>query len=185
MFTQDRILSILENKDLEKGLRAYCSIVRYFGATDVSCDRDFWRMFRAFYRMRRNDEFAEKFFAILQSYKGRPAPDFAQVFTEIYEATGRYEVSFASKLLNLLDGRAPIWDSVVATGVFGYKLPYTYAKDRAAVCIERYEAYKAAFLAYVSSPEGRMIAELFDRKFPDSGISDVKKVDFVLWKSDL
>lgn len=183
MITKEQALTILENKDLEKGLNAYLSIKRLCRETDVSCDRDFWRIYRAFYRMRRNDEFAEKYFAILQKYKNESETSFEKVFYEIYSVTDRCEVSFASKLLNLLDGRAPIWDSVLATKVFGYKLPYTYVKNRDVLCVRQYESYKAAFLDYVSSPEGKMLIDLFTSRFPDADISEVKKVDFILWKS--
>ena len=104
MITKEQAQTILENKDLEKGLNAYLSIKRRCRETDVSCDKDFWRIYRAFYRMRRNDEFAEKYFAILQKYKNESETSFEKVFYEIYSVTDRCEVSFASKLLNLLDG---------------------------------------------------------------------------------
>ena len=183
MITEEQALRILESKELRKGVEAYQAIRRRFEETDVSSDRDFWRVFRAFYRLRRNDEFAGKYFALMQSYKGRTAPTFSQVFSELYDATGRCEVSFSSKLLNLLDPATPIWDSIVATNRFGFKMPYASVRERNRVCIERYEAFKNAFLTYVSSAEGQNLIALFDRAFPDSGLSDTKKVDFILWKS--
>ena len=183
MITEEQALRILESKELRKGVEAYQAIRRRFEETDVSSDRDFWRVFRAFYRLRRNDEFAGKYFALMQSYKGRTAPTFSQVFSELYDATGRCEVSFSSKLLNLLDPSMPIWDSIVATNRFGFKMPYVSVHERDRVCIERYEAFRTAFLTYVSSAEGQNLIALFDRAFPDSGLSDTKKVDFILWKS--
>ena len=76
----------------------------------------------------------------------------------------------------------PIWDSVVATKHFGFKLPGYSLKDRPSACVKKYAEYCETFNKYAKSQEGKMIVRLFDEKFPKCEITDVKKIDFVLWQ---
>ena len=59
--------------------------------------------------------------------------------------------------------------------------PYA-KKDREEACCKKYDIYEDRFYDYMASEEGIKVIHLFDEYFPESGIMDVKKIDFVLWQ---
>ena len=75
----------------------------------------------------------------------------------------------------------PVWDSVVTNKHFGIKAP-TGTKEREQKIFERYRLYCEKYFEYLKSEEGQMLVAMFDETFPDAGISDVKKIDFILWQ---
>lgn len=76
--------------------------------------------------------------------------------------------------------QTPIWDKIVTTDHFGFRSP-TGQKDREQKTVRRFEDYSGKFCGYMKSKEGQMLIGMFDKAFPDSRISDVKKIDFILW----
>ena len=107
---------------------------------------------------------------------------FEMAMERIKHIQGTYEMSFASKLLHTIDPLHPIWDSVVTGRHFEMKAPYASSKNRETTCCKRYAEYEDKFYDYMSTDEGCMIIHMFDERFPDNRISDVKKIDFVLWQ---
>jgi hypothetical protein len=49
--------------------------------------------------------------------------------------------------------------------------------------IEKYEEIVAQYRAFMNTRLCGEILNLFDEKYPDNGISDVKKIDFILWQN--
>lgn len=99
-----------------------------------------------------------------------------KIYNDICLITGRAEVSFSSKLIHVIDTSYPIWDRLVA----GEQRHFNFANNG----WSGYKEYKNAFERYLKSPDGQKIIELFDNKFPGNHISDIKKVDFVLWRDE-
>ena len=128
-----------------------------------------------------SDEFAEHYFRLMEQMKNSQEVNFRMVLGQVRLIQNTYEVSFSSKQLHTLNPRCLIWDSVVTGRHFGIKVP-TSRENREEACSKRYEEYEEKFLKFLSSEEGQLIIRLFDGKFPDSGISDVKKIDFILWQ---
>jgi hypothetical protein len=183
MITEDKVRQVLDKPELIDGIQKYCSIMKQVRSVDVTKDAGFQNMFRNFYQLRRfyDDAFAQEYFAAMEDFKNDEDLSFEKVFGRIQKIKGSCEVSFSSKLQNALKPSEPIWDSIVATKHFGFKLPGYGRKDRPAACVKKYGEYKEAFNKYAQSREGKMIVRTFDEKFPGCGISDVKKIDFVLW----
>jgi len=184
MVTEDKVRIILDKTATVDGIQKYCNIMKLVRAVDVTKDADFQDNFRSFYQLRRfyDDEFVQAYFEAMEEFKDDAELSFEKAFRRIQKINGSCEVSFSSKLLNALKPSEPIWDSIVATKHFGCKLPGYSLKDRPTACIKRYGEYREAFMKYAESPEGKMIVRMFDEKFPKCGISDVKKIDFVLWQ---
>ena len=91
-------------------------------------------------------------------------------------------MSFVSKMVAMVDPEYPIWDSVVTKGHFKIIAPYANAKNRLQQGIERYDQYCRNYSSYMQTEEGKKKIEEFDRLFPQTEISDVKKLDFILWQ---
>ena len=47
--------------------------------------------------------------------------------------------------------------------------------------LEAYETLRDWYGRYLLSRDGRMAVEVFDTVYPETGFSDMKKVDFVIW----
>jgi hypothetical protein len=176
---------IMEKPILAEGLEKYNYIMSRIHETNVSSDLDFQNVFRDFYQMRRfySEHFARHYFILMEQLKDSGENmTFEMAMERIKHIQGTYEMSFASKLLHTIDPLHPIWDSVVTKQHFAIKAPYASCENRAQACCLRYAEYEDKFYDYMTTDEGRTIIERFDKKFPDNGISDVKKIDFVLWQ---
>lgn len=135
-----------------------------------------------FFRMsRRTEAFYADFYECLERHKTEGII-FADVLTYLYEKQHRLEMSFASKMVALVDPSFPIWDSVVARGHFGMKAPYGNEKNRLEKAIRKYDEYCCRYAAYMQTNEAKEKIELFNKNYPNVDISDVKKLDFILWQ---
>jgi hypothetical protein len=185
MLTSDTIIKILEKPEVGEGLKKYQYIMSRVQDTDVSSDLNFQKVFRNFYQMRRfySEYFARHYFILMEQLKNTGENiTFEMVMERMKHIQGTYEMSFSSKLLHTLNQLHPIWDSVVTNQHFAIKAPYASCKDREQACCRRYAEYEDRFYEYMTSDVGRIIIEQFDEQFPNNGISDVKKIDFVLWQ---
>ena len=169
-------------KKINAGIEKYQYLRNRLFTTDVSVDRDFQRMFNGFFKMRqRTKAYYDDYFCYLEQHKEQGV-SFADAFQFLYDKHGKMEVSFASKMVALVNPDNPIWDSVVAGKHFGMKMPYTYAKNRFEKVVEKYDEYCRGYATYMQSKEAKEKIELFNHYFPNTDISDVKKVDFIFWQ---
>lgn len=176
---------ILSRKELREGLEKYRYIMTALHEVDVRTDAEFQKTFRDFYQMRRfySDDFAKHYFVLMQQLKDTgPNMSFDMALERVKHIQGTYEMSFSSKLAHTINPLLPIWDSVVTKGHFGIRAPYAGAKDKEKACCRKYAEFEDAFYDYMATDDGIQIIHAFDEAFPDSGISDVKKIDFVLWQ---
>lgn len=162
------------------GLRKYLWLQTEVGRRDVSRDATFQRRFNGFYRVRRDAEWRERYFRLMEESK-RGGAHFAQVLRTMHAATGRYEASFASKLVATLDPTQPVIDRFVLEN-FGLRLPYPYQKNRETRILQVHAELCAKYEALLASDVGRLIREKVEARYPGTGISDLKRVDLVLWQ---
>lgn len=175
----------LHKVKLAEGLKTYQYLMTSLHSTDVSRDEAFQTAFRNFYQMRSfySDEFARSYFKLMEKLKDYgPDMTFKIAFERVKHIQHTYEMSFSSKLAHTINPLLPIWDSVVTSGHFGIRPPYAGHKDRENACCDKYTIFEDVFYDYMASDDGIEIIHAFDQVFPDNGISDVKKIDFVLWQ---
>ena len=184
MIETEKLTIILEKPEMAEGLRKYQKIMEAINLTDVSKDAAFQKMYRNFYRMNRfySDEFAHAYFKIMEHLKSSPIISFEMALERVKHIKGSYEISFSSKLAHSIDPKLPIWDKIVTKDHFHLRAPSVSRNNRERACCKRYDDYRKRFYAYLNSPEGQLLIEEFDAAFPDNGISNVKKVDFILWQ---
>ena len=165
------------------GIAKYQYLRENLANTDVAANQDYQRRFNGFFRMgRRTEAFYADFYSYLEQHKNGSI-SFSDALTYLYEKQGRLEISFVSKMVALVDPTFPIWDSVVAKGHFGMRAPYVNEKNRLEKAIKKYEEYCQLYTAYMQTNEAKEKIEKFNRHFPNTDISDVKKLDFILWQS--
>ena len=176
--------TILHKPEMAKGLEKYIYIMDRLQKTNVSKDEEFQHVFRDFYQMRRfySDDFAKHYFILMEQLKATRDISFRMAIERVKHIRCSYEMSFSSKLVHTINPLHPIWDSIVTNRHFGIKAPRASIKDRESACCQRYEMYEDRFYDYLSTTEAQSLIHLFDKRFPDNGISDVKKIDFILWQ---
>lgn len=76
-------------------------------------DQAFRKAFNAFYRVRqRPPSWYEAFYAGFEAWKhNRQELTFSAVLADVQHRTQRFEASFSSKLVSVLDPHSPVWDS--------------------------------------------------------------------------
>lgn len=162
------------------GLRKYLWLQEEVRKRDVSGDTVFQTRFNGFYRVRRNAEWRGKYFRLMEELKAGEV-HFARVLRTLHDQTGRYEASFASKLVATLDPTQPVIDKFVLDN-FGLRLPYPYHQDRERRILQVHTDLVARYDALISSDEGSLICEMVEARYPGTGITDLKKIDLVLWQ---
>lgn len=184
MIEESRVKEILFFPAVAEGLKKYQFIMKRVQKTDVSSDVEFQTVYRNFYQMRRfySDAFAKRYFDLMEQMKNWNSVSFRAIFKRVKLFQYTYELSFSSKLLHTLRPEWPIWDKIVGVDHFHYRAPSSKRSDVDVVFTERYEQYADTFGKYLASSEGHMLIKNFDERFPENGISDMKKAVFVLWQ---
>ena len=162
---------------VEIGIEKYNRIMKRVYDVDVSIDAEFQKIFNGFYRMRqRPASFYAAFYAYLEQNKHNQELTFEDIVTYLYQKTGSIHASFSSKLLATVNPDMPIWDKFVLQNL-GLHTPYHYEKNRLQKTLQLYQH----ICDWYKSSEAIEKLNEFNRLFPDVDISDVKKIDFILW----
>ena len=165
---------------IARGLQKYMAIQERVLQTDVSQDRAFQRLYNGFYRVRRNVAWQQVYFERMEAEKTHPT-EFSGVLTALWDRLGRVEASFASKLVATLDPHQPVLDAFVLANV-GLRLPAAHQPHRLAETIRCYAALQDRLSALLQADEGQEVLRCFDRAYPDTPITPLKKLDLVLWQ---
>ena len=96
-------------------------------------------------------------------------------YSEIYEKQGRLEMSFASKMVAIIDPTFPIWDSVVAGSHFGMKAPCWNEKNRVEKAIQKYDEYCCCYNTYLQTDEAQAKIAIFLFKYSLCTINIIKR----------
>ena len=159
------------------GIKKYKWIMARIHEADVSSDAVFQKSFNGFYRMRqRPATFYQCFYSYLEKNKNNPNLTFDEVVTYLHQETGSIHASFSSKLLATVNPKMPIWDKFVLQNL-GLRAPYYYEKDKLQKTIQLYHQ----ICNWYQSEEAKEKLQIFNETFPNAEISDVKKIDFILW----
>lgn len=148
---------------------------------DVRSDASYRKRFNGFYRVRRGRDWQDKFFEILERRKGGIF-SFADILDALHRATGRYEASFASKLLATIDPQMPVIDSIVLRNL-NVRLP-TYGSDhRRSRIVELHGRLLASLNGFLGTDVGRYLVKRFRAAYPHADVTKIKMLDLVLWQT--
>jgi len=174
--------------NVKTGLNQYSNIQRRVHLLNVGTDIDFQNEFSVFYRINpyRDKLWKNIFFKLFELSK-KGDRDFGIILKTLQNETGRIEASFVSKLLATLDTTLPVIDSRVLRNLDYYR---EYIRGRGyrdqnridMIIVPLYEKLVADFNQFISSNGGKNIVKYFKAEYPDAKISEVKIVDFILWK---
>ena len=177
------------------GLVAYRKTIDDLRKGDIASPifLDYRKNYTAYYRVRRDEDWLDHYYAYLEANKNREDISYEEVLRAISSyphETSRgkektVEASFASKLLHTINPHRPIWDSQVLKALGVRVDPYLSFEGHMRECVRFYDEIEKTVEAYLKTQEGRTCIEEFDRLFPDyKDLSDEKKLDFYLWKAE-
>lgn len=171
-------------REMARAVETYRWLQATLAIADVAHDREFQTRFNAFYRVRRNAAWRSAFYGLLEEQKSRRR-SFADVLRALQTATRRVEASFASKLVASVDPDMPVIDAVVLRHL-GLRLPRTGPLEkRLAGVIELHEHMRRIYARYLASDRGQRLRAKFEAAYPDRGLTPVKMLDLVLWRTRL
>lgn len=182
----DRIIGLNIKKmfldtNKKRAFQKYEQIVKNFKNTNVATDKIFQKKFNGFYRVRRNVEWQKVYYAIMERGKTQTL-SFERVLYELYNATGRVEASFASKLIHTLNNDMPIWDKFVLQNL-GLKMPVCKGEKKIQKSIFLYQKIVNWYEQVLTTIEINQKITEFDGIFPEyKWFSETKKIDFLLWQ---
>ncbi|MEO5990179.1 MAG: hypothetical protein ABIP68_00970, partial [Ferruginibacter sp.] len=169
-------------------LKKYEQIMAYFNSNPAPIlnweDEHFLlfkRTYNHFYRVRRNEEFQKRYFQLL--FENDRDCQFGYLLEEIYKQTNRLEASFASKMMHTLNPEMPIWDAEVLKKV-KVNAPKYWSSNRKSETILCYKHIQKWYNETLTSGEGKSMLAIFNSKCGAIKITDLKKIDFMLWQQD-
>ena len=172
------------------GFEDYKTIISLVNTVDVSKSTDFQTAFDRYYRVRRNDDWREKFYKYFESVKCNNDISFDEIIDYIYNnlntvqgKSNPVEASFSSKMLATINPDMPILDSKVLRNM-NLKIRGDKPCEKLESAKVIYRRICARYHNYICSPNSGcedMIA-VFDSYFPNCrDFSICKKVDWFLW----
>jgi hypothetical protein len=166
-----------------QGLAQYRWLQANLKIVDVRASPLFRARFNHFYRVRRNHEWQNMFYEILESLKEEgQTVEFSFVLISLFQATDRFEASFASKLLATINPGMPVIDSVVLRNL-SLRLPYPHSIDRLERTLELHAKLRLSFLEFLESENGRYLVKRFLERYEGDEVTETKMLDLVLWQS--
>ena len=120
--------------------------------------------------------------AILEKNKRNQNLRFEEVLLSL-QKTGRIEASFTSKLLATINPHLPVWDKKVLFHLSDKLAISAYTGDLVKDCVIKYNSMVNYYREFIKAEEGTAIIKSFQEKHPDAPITDLKKIDFVLWQT--
>ena len=174
-------------KKLTDGISAYSMIQTHVDADDESFRRVFTKFYLSAQGKMRRSENQEPFFAKMKTCEKNK--DLAELVEELYEELpiGKYEFSFATKMLHTVNPDSPIYDSKVRKylkyeeGV-NFWLYFRPRKDVLSQIKHDWLLLKEWYDAFLPTARAKEWIAWFDARFPDAAwLSPTKKIDFIIF----
>ncbi|MRT92585.1 hypothetical protein [Ancylomarina sp. 16SWW S1-10-2] len=159
--------------------------------SDITKNFLFQFVYRSFFRLDNaglTPEFKTEYFELLEKNRNKKQFDFEKNVKRLFDFPNRkgqntLQFSFTSKMFNMIDNVMPIYDSEVAK-MFGFSRPYNPEFEKK---LEKYlHQFDIISKGYSEIKKERLLTgtiELFDRKFKDNNLSEMKKIDFIFWSA--
>ena len=167
----------------QKGIGQYLGIMGMLYSVDVSTDRGFQKKYNAFYRVRqRTEDWYQTYYSFLENNK-YSSVSFANAIDYLNNNLGRYEPSFSSKLVATINPFKPVWDEYVLNNT-GHTAPSYRSPSKIDDAKVAYQSIERWYVEFLQSDIGRLCVTTFNEKvIRYYEITDLKKVDFILWQT--
>lgn len=131
----------------------------------------------------RTKEYYKKYYNYLQEQRNNKELSFSEIINYFYQTLGRVETSFSSKLLSIINTDMPVWDKYVLENLNLHPIKsWKSSEYRIKQSIETYEVLCKWYDKFLLTDISKEIVLLFDQSYPNNKITDVKKIDLILWQ---
>lgn len=169
------------------GVEKYCEIIEEIRNGNYLNDDKFTEKFNGYFKIRQMSKvWYAKYYDLLENQTQNPL-SFSELLNQMHAVGNRIEVSFVSKLMAAVNPDLPIWDSFVLRNLGldkqWKKFSNADTETRIAEAVKIYDEIGNMYSAFLNSEEGEKCIHQFDAILPDykDRITDVKKLDFMLW----
>ncbi len=152
-------------------------------------DDEFKKKFASFYKLHqgmRNINHKKSFFNLLKDCIKNNQDDYTTVLNKLSFKTGRNEMSFASKIVASVNAQKPVIDKIVL-GHFKINRPsYGDLKHRISKSININNEIEEEYHEFLKSKIGKYLMNIFNKKIKQQHnfkITNIKKLDFILWQT--
>lgn len=173
----------LVEKLISKGLSIdyYKELMEDVKYVNVSLDTNFQKKFNYFYKVRRDEHWRKAYYSLFEECKNKPDISFKEIITKLYDVTENIEASFSSKILATLKPEMPIWDQYVLKNC-NFHLKGKTKDERLLDAINIYDEIVTWYDRFLTTDTAKESIRIFDLNMPNyQWLSDVKKMDFIIW----
>lgn len=189
ILTNDEINEILNNPKLKYAIKLYKNIQREYDNKNISLEDNisFRSSYESLYKLSEGIKHQinkDAYFKVFEELRNNANITYDELLNKISSVIKKNNQNntnkdhenqkvFASKMLHTMNNNEIIIDMNVSKcfGIRYRNMPQF-----------SYDYLKGNIIDYLNNhEEAKRIIELFDSKYPNSGISDIKKIDFVLW----
>jgi hypothetical protein len=174
--TKEDVESVSEK--LRHAIERYTRLQSALSGGEVTSDPSWQRSFNAFYQVRRSADWRRVFYALLTKAL-RTRMTFETVLVSLFEATGRVETSFASKLISTADPAQPVIDQRVLNQL-GLRLPKPADPARLSRIVGLHEEMRLGYKGFLGSAHAEDLVRRFSP--PVQHVAPEKMVDLILWR---
>ena len=147
---------------------------------DISSSEEFQKVFNAFYRVRRDEEWRKKFYTYFENVKDNKEIKYEDILRKLYQLTGNIEASFSSKLLATINPNMPIWDRFVIKH-FNIEVEGNTSKERIDDTIKKYYEILEKENKELEKEEIKEAIREFKEEFKEYNLSNIKILDYIIW----
>jgi hypothetical protein len=170
---------------LASGIKRYQSIINRFQETNIMTDLEFQKLYKGYYfTAPKKKEWYDAYFTMFEDFKFRKT-SFKELLETFADINGSCEASFISKMFSTFDQNQVIIDSKVL-GFFGLGLKRNGTIDeRIEHAVRLFEHLSKLMNELLESKKGLDGIKQFDIVYPNSNLSPIKKLDFLLYSGVL
>lgn len=165
----------------------YIYIVDTLKNKDFKVDKIFEQKYNGYYRVRqKTSEWYTFYYSLLEEQRDKNY-SFETILRKLFCINNTIEASFASKLVATIDPNKPIWDKYVLQNL-GFKQEWEKLRSadtqrRIEAAVNIYNKIIEWYESFIESDDGKECLNIFNAIFPSyiDKLTDVKKIDFLLW----
>ncbi len=182
---------IIDNISHES-IDVYGFLKSQFENSNVTQNYLFQFVYRSFYRLDNaglTTQFKTEYFNLMQEYRQLDSFDFATILERLFEIVNHrrqntFQFSFATKMQNTINNNKPIYDNEVAK-VFSFNRPRQGANfnDKLDFFLNQLLIINQTYTTIIDSNSLQNIIYLFDNKFQQNNLGQIKKLDFIFWSA--
>ena len=199
MRTTEEIINLIDNNTQaiignisNESIDVYNFLKAQFDSSNVIENYLFQFVYRSFYRLDNaglTTQFKTEYFNIMQQYRQLDNFDFANILQRLFEIVNHqrqntFQFSFVTKMQNTIKNNKPIYDNEVAK-VFSFKRPRQGANfnDKLDFFLNQLLLINQTYTTIIDNNSLQNIINLFDNKFQQNNLGQIKKLDFIFWSA--